>query len=68
MTTDVVITMEKADNCYNDFCWCLFRSDKKNPVIGGLSEQQAINHKKIMKTLITSSSSSSINMVPSSIG
>lgn len=65
MPDDVTITVEKIDNCHNDFCWCLFRSDRKEPVVGGLTKQQAINHKKIMLNLLQSMK---MPLVPSSIG
>lgn len=69
MTLDVEITVEKIDNCLSDYCWGLYRSDRKDPVIGGLTEKQANNHKKIMLNLINSTKPILNNiLVPSSIG
>ena len=52
MPVDVKITVEKlTKGCTTHRCWAVFRSDRKDPIIGGLTEQQANGHKKIMSTL-----------------
>lgn len=53
MPEGVKITVEKLTkhSCSTTRCWAVFRSDREDPIIGGLTETQANDHKKIMSNL-----------------
>ena len=52
MPEDVKITVDKVDSCRANYCWGVFRSDRKDPIIGGLTHEQANKHKKNMGRLL----------------